>query len=280
MKLRNTLITGFAALAIAAVGVRAQEIDTYSNSNGTGFNANGYNDDDLVLAFYSASDVSQSSGVNSTGDLEFDLGNVSSFTGLAAGTYSVAGFNGSTTSGQPAVGFGSADLTASLSVPSTSTYWTVMGSDTNTNELWLTGTTTQVRQSSSAQGTIAGRISAVGTTTSPNSDGSASDTNQTAEGYLSINGAWPGTAVVQSPVSSSSNQMGLYALQPGTGSGGSVTELGYFTLADNSGTFSLDFTSITAIPEPSTYAAILGALTIGFVVVRRRFNAGSLNALV
>jgi len=32
----------------------------------------------------------------------------------------------------------------------------------------------------------------------------------------------------------------------------------------------LDNVSVTAIPEPSTYAAILGALTIGFVAIRRR----------
>jgi len=51
------------------------------------------------------------------------------------------------------------------------------------------------------------------------------------------------------------------------------------TLADgsirNAGSLVYEFNSasqFTAIPEPSTYAAILGALTVGFVALRRRFS--------
>jgi len=36
--------------------------------------------------------------------------------------------------------------------------------------------------------------------------------------------------------------------------------------------FQTDVTQFQAIPEPSTYAAILGALTVGFVALRRRFS--------
>jgi hypothetical protein len=62
----------------------------------------------------------------------------------------------------------------------------------------------------------------------------------------------------------------------GTGSGKGATNEGPLASALELGTFNLSangeltFTAFTAIPEPSTYAAILGALTIGFVAIRRR----------
>jgi hypothetical protein len=49
-----------------------------------------------------------------------------------------------------------------------------------------------------------------------------------------------------------------------------ATELGTFTLGSDG---DLSFTAFAAIPEPSTYAAILGALTIGFVAIRRRVRS-------
>lgn len=277
MKLRNTLISSLAALAMAAVGAHAQEIDTYAAANGApaGF-GQGYNDDDLVLAFYNASD----STVN--GDVLFNLGTVSSFTGLAAGTYSVAGFNGSTTSGQPSVGFGSSELSANSMTAGTSSYWTVYGSDTTSNELWLTGTTAQHQASSTTQGVTANIISAIGSAgaNNVNTDSSAYDGSSTTYNYIGSNNKWQNfSAVTAASVSSSSDTLALYALEPGTGANGSSTELGYFTLTDSSGTYSLSFTSLSAIPEPSTYAAILGALTIGFVLVRRRFASASFSAL-
>ena len=52
------------------------------------------------------------------------------------------------------------------------------------------------------------------------------------------------------------------------------TFLGTFALytADGGGhnVGDLTFTAFTAIPEPSTYAALLGAVTLGVVVIRRR----------
>ena len=83
----------------------------------------GYADGDLVLAFMNAADATPN------GNVLFDLGSASSFTGLAAGTYSVAGFNGSATAGQPTPGFGTSTvLSANESVPSANTFWAVMGS--------------------------------------------------------------------------------------------------------------------------------------------------------
>ncbi len=61
----------------------------------------------------------------------------------------------------------------------------------------------------------------------------------------------------------------LYELQPGSGAG---TYIGSFGLNANGLVFAGNpaDTAATTVPEPSTYAAILGAVTLGFVVVRRR----------
>lgn len=277
------LLSGIAATALAVVSARAQEILGYQ---GPGFNE-GYQNGDLVLAFFSSSDASNSSGVNSQGDLLFNIGSVSSYSGLAAGTYSVAGFNGSTTQvasqsvyGTP--GWGSTDLVNSLTVPSSSTYWTVMGSNAggtittgSANQLWLTATSAAAQQSLGSQSQIAGQIYTIGSAANNNSvaDGSSYDSAKTTGNYLISSGSWVGTqATAINSVSSSSDTMNLYSLVEG----GSATELGTFTLTDTSGAYSLTF---TAIPEPSTYAAILGALTVGFVLVRRKFGATRLNAL-
>lgn len=77
-------------------------------------------------------------------------------------------------------------------------------------------------------------------------------------------------AVQFEATTASDYRLDLYQLVPN----GSVTktdgtDLGYFTLA-NDGV--LTFTA-TAIPEPSTYAAILGAAAMGFVMIRRRKEA-------
>jgi len=270
MKLRNSILTALTAIALTATGARAQEI----LANSGGFNA-GYTNGDLVLAFYSAGD----SSVN--GNVLFDLGSSSSFTGLAAGTYSVAGFNGSATSGQATPGFGTAVLSANETVPSASTYWTVMGSLTSSaKQLWLTSVTTQQQASASTQSATANIINSIGNAGigGKNADGSAFDFSQaTGNALLPNSEKWANFAgVAGASVSSSSNVLNLYSLLPGTGGGGSATKLGYFTLTDTAGSFALTF---TAIPEPSTYAAILGALTVGFVLVRRRFGATGLSTL-
>ncbi len=269
MNIRNTLFTALAAVALTAAGVRGQEILANTSGSGPGFLA-GYNDDDLILAFMSAGDSAHH------GNVLFDLGTASSFTGLAAGTYSVDGFNGSTTAGQPTPGFGTAVLTPNETVPSATTLWTVMGSDTTTNQLWLSALTTQMQQSSSTQQVTAGFIQSIGYAPIANPDGSGFDSSQTAGYYLLTSGAWANFSVGAIPVVGTSNTLNLYSLLPGTLGHGSATDLGFFTLTDTSGVFSLSF---TVIPEPSTYAAILGALTVGFVLVRRRFGTSRLNAL-
>jgi hypothetical protein len=282
MKLRNTLLSGLAALAVAAVGARAQEIDTISG----GFNGSaggGYSNGDLVLAFFNPADTSTGSGVNSQGDLLFNIGTVSSYTGLVAGeTYSVAGFNGSATSGQPTVGFGNSELNATQSVPNANTNWAVFGASTSNKELWLTGLTAQSGGTSSTQGTVANQINAIGSGAAnvANSDGSAYDSAKATQGDLGSGLNWQNfSPVAATSVSSTSDTLGLYSLTTSLHGGSAGTNLGTFTLTDTAGVFSLTFTAFSAIPEPSTYAAILGALTVGFVLIRRRMSAARLSAV-
>jgi hypothetical protein len=71
----------------------------------------------------------------------------------------------------------------------------------------------------------------------------------------------PPTMAVGTLVSASD----LYAMPP-SGSG-SVSFLGTFSL-DQAGNFA--FSTFTAIPEPSVYAAILGVACLAFVAIRRR----------
>jgi autotransporter-associated beta strand protein len=49
-----------------------------------------------------------------------------------------------------------------------------------------------------------------------------------------------------------------------------ATNGGTWSIAQSGNNLNLNFTSSSAIPEPSTYAAIFGALALGFAVYRRR----------
>ncbi len=247
MKIKWGLILAITAVAaFFREGAYAQEIEGYA---GPGF-IEGYNDGDLVLVFFSNSDVSQSTGANSQGDLLFNLGPASNFTGLAAGTYSVSGFDGSSAqSMQGALDWGSLDLNSALSVPNASTFWTVMGSNETTNQLWLSGITSQAQISASDQDTIAIRINGIGSAgaNNANADGSAYDSAQTTGNYLLIDGEWTDTtAIADSAVSASGSSMGLYSMLPGTRGSGNSTLLGTFKLVDNAGVFTLTFT----VPQP------------------------------
>ena len=62
---------------------------------------------------------------------------------------------------------------------------------------------------------------------------------------------------------SGTSTMELFQLNPGAAHG---IDLGTLTLSSSGMTF-------TAIPEPSTYAMILGVFALGFVMLRRRAQA-------
>ena len=150
MNIIKKLASGLVAAGLVSIALHAQEIDTVFNGGGPGFaatGATGYQSGDLVLGFYSAADA----GTN--GDLAFNIGLESSFTGLAPGVYSVAGFNGSGAAGQPPVGSGNGELISGNTVaPGVNTFWTVFGSAAG-SALFATSPTTQNRELAGGQGT-------------------------------------------------------------------------------------------------------------------------------
>jgi hypothetical protein len=271
------LASCLAIVGLAAVGARAQQINTITDGTAatSGFNASSaYTDGQLVLAFYSSSDASG----GHQGDLLFDIGTESSFTGLASNTYSVAGFNGASSGGQPTVGVGSTELTNGNTVtPGSSTFWTVFGDNGGTT-LYATGPSTgQNSLSPVTQSGVVSDMDALANSgaNNGNANGSAYLISQGVYNTIGGSGTWAGgeTSVVATTTTGSS--LTLYQLV----AGGAATKLGTFTLTDVSSVWGLTFTPFTAIPEPSTYAAILGAVTVGFVLIRRRVKAGGLSAV-
>ena len=243
MSLFRKSALSLAVASFAAVSLHAQEIDTFFDSGGPGFASHaGYNSGDLMLAFYSAADASGSG----QGDLVFDIGHVGAFINATAGTtYSVAGFNGSTSAGQPPVGSGNAELTNGLTVaPGSSTYWTVFG-DGAGNTLYVTGPSTgQMVASGADQSTAADDMDAIGHDAANNvggvNDGAAYLSNSDVYNRLVPAGQiWIGG---ENPVNStvvSGNSLTLWELTPG----GSAVNLGTFTLSETSGVETLSFTA-------------------------------------
>jgi hypothetical protein len=95
-------------------------------------------------------------------------------------------------------------------------------------------------------------------------------TSQSSYGNISseLEGTGPGSSQVYV----------LTSTTPGTGSHNpegplaTATDIGTMTLSSGG---ELTFAGVSAIPEPSTYGAILGVLAIGFVAIRRRLRVVS-----
>jgi len=85
-----------------------------------------------------------------------------------------------------------------------------------------------------------------------------------------------GSGSVVGATSSGVSYLDLYQVAPTSASGAvtGVSLLGTFALFGDGSAQYLTFTAATPIPEPSTYAAILGAAALGFVMLRRRRLAG------
>jgi hypothetical protein len=254
MNINKLLLTGLVALSLAAVG--AQAVILPGTEIG-GLAVNGSNPGDLVLGF-------RNTAANS--DIVFDIGQFTSYEGVAAGTYQVGGFNTTELASVFANAF-----TAS------GTQWTVFGGTGNNSlakpdgTVWVTSSGTPLR--STTQPSLSNAFDTfVNTGLGATSFGGTSDANVLSAPKLfsqlgsagNYNGAYP--SVESTTLGSTS--LKLWELTPGSGAG---TLLGTFNL-DSTG---LTFT-VAAIPEPSTYAAILGLATVGFVAIRRRKQAQQL----
>jgi hypothetical protein len=245
MNTTKLALAGLVALALS-VSARATDIPVTVTAD------TGYTSGDLLLGFYSAS---------ATNDLVFDLGQASNFTGLAAGTYNVAAFS-------------SADLTTAAL--GSSAQWAVGGANGDTANIWTTAQVGTKMKATAAQANEVTNIDSVGGTVGGTlgTSGLVSSAGVLLAGKdfsAAIGGQnnWSGTfaaSVAKSAVGTTSLE--LWSL-PATSSSSGVAgiDLGTLTLDASAGTL-----TFTVIPEPSTYAVILGALTIGFVALRRRFS--------
>ena len=252
MNINKLLLSGLVTLSLAAVGAQAAILP--GSDIGGIANVGGASSGDLVLGFRNTANP----------DIVFDIGQFTSYEGLAAGsTYQIGGFSTAELLTVDANAF-----TAS------GTNWTVFGGTANGNalskpdgSLWVTsnGALNRSNTQSSLSINFDNAVSGALTTST---FGGASDANVLTSPKLfsllsssnSYSGAF-GSAVESTTVGSTS--LNLWELTPGTGPG---TLLGTFNL-DSTG---LTFTAFTAIPEPSTYAAILGLVTVGFAAIRRR----------
>lgn len=261
MNPKKLLLTGLVALAVAAVGAQAQVISGL-DSLSSAF------DGDLVLGVRNAS---------ATNDLVIDLGSYSQFHGLTAGTtytltdvksadfISTFGANVFTNAGTTWTVFGGVGTSGSDLTPKV-TNGTLWGSTP-----WTSGTFNTLARSNSQQATsndidaftssLSGgtSLSGNGAQNIPVGPGSFTTlirpTNNFGYFQVGIEASTVGTSKLE-----------LFELAPGTGAG---IDLGTFTLTSSG----LTFTAFQAIPEPSTYAMILGVATLGFAAIRRRKQA-------
>ena len=242
---------------------------------------------DLILGFELA---------GNTTNLEVDLGSVSSFIGTAPGTYSIVTGLGTDLSSTYGSGW---NTNSNLNLG-------VVGSTSGTSgfagqlkrTLWVTSSGTAYSQSVASlyagansnisalygQSAAEGAFGGVSVSSSPADLIQTTAFSGTTQGILTgttLAGSWTSQeatggsgfsipitsgAVLEAAMNSSGGTVTneLYMLNPGSGP---ATDLGTFSL-NSSG--DLTFTALSVIPEPSTYAMILGVFALGFVMLRRR----------
>jgi hypothetical protein len=210
-----------------------------------------------------------------TNDMVFDLGNANTFgigAPLAAGT--TLTWNLST------------DLTAAFASDwktAGKVSWSIVGGDASGNTsapvdtVWAAGpnSTVLTRGTKGQQDTLITTIDGYNTTwggVSTSATGGLLIARTDANSYSTAIGTSPnsfaysawGVSNIESDASKGISAE-LYELKYGSGNG---IDLGTFNL--NASTGVLTFTAFSAIPEPSTYAMILGVFALGFVMLRRR----------
>ncbi len=258
MNTKKIILSGLVALGLAAVSANAQVLP---GSDVGGVN----NPGDLVLGFQN---TTQSS------DIAFDIGQFTAYEGVAAGTYTVAGFNAT-------------DLTNAFGTNATNggfgtaTKWTVFGGSGSEgltvpdNTLWIAASAVPGRAASGTQAVQSGPFDTFVNSQLAGLGGVGGDSEVlnpksfTNLGPATGYGAYTG---VESSAAGTTS-LALYELQPQTAAGQNGTLLGTFTLSQSTGL--LTFTVGSAIPEPSTYAGILGVVTLGIVAIRRRRQAST-----
>jgi PEP-CTERM motif len=256
MNTKKLILSGLVALSLAAIGAQAavlpgSDIGGLSAASQPG---------DLVVGFRNPA---------STSDFVIDIGQFSAYEGVAPGTYQIGGYN-------------SAELLSVFPTAFTTsgTQWTVFGGTGNeglaqpNSSLWISSSSTLSRANAGLQGSLSNTFDTfVSTQLASSTFGGASDATALSNKSFSALGSAGGYNGAYAAIESTtvgSTSLKLWELLPGSGAG---TLLGTFNLDSVNG---LTFTvGGAAIPEPSTYAALLGVVTLGIVAIRRRRQASS-----
>jgi len=253
MKTKNILLTALLALGVAA---------SASAQITVGLN-------DLVLGF------NKTSSTGNTSNLEVTLGSVNNF--KAGGSFATGSevFLSQLNVNDLNTTYGSGSSSAGWK--SSVTNWAVVGTNGagGGNTLW--GTQSAAAETpGSSQGSGVTSIQTMysglnGQTATANSasaavvpTANANSWKSTSASSFSYWGVSPFRNDSGIASTGTSVSLELYEFVQGAAS---AVDLGKFKLY-NDGTF-----SFTAIPEPSTYAALLGVVTLGVVVIRRRRQA-------
>lgn len=275
MKLEKLILSlGLAALASVAQAQTIPALPSLASEN----------DGDLVLGFTNSGaskdllvDVGPANDYFTSATALAATGNASNGSLTAGTTYTVAAYN-------------AADLTTALGASnavSTSTLWTVFGGNGTTGNapvsttpiqtLWLSApsTTTVVSRPTAGQQGLSQNIDGLTNTlagagmASPDAEAfSTKPFGALLTGSMNFGFNTGGATAGNTSATSS---LILYELLPSSGTSGTAIDLGTLTLTSTA----LTFTAFTAIPEPSTYAAVLGALTVGFVMIRRKMKSAA-----
>jgi hypothetical protein len=228
---------------------------------------------DLILGF----SRSGTSGTGVGSSLEVNLGSVASLTTLSGGSEYFLGQSVLNLADIQSFGSGA-------TWQATQVTWGVAGAtDSGDAAVWGTVKSGSVVGTPGAnQGTVSNKIQGMYTSAAGGLGGESATANSTRAALVNNAGsqAWKTNATANlnfsySPWTNklvqSTASLGTLAFQSAElykfNQAGVAEDVGTFKLYQN-GDFS--FTSFAAIPEPSTYAAILGAATLGFVMIRRR----------
>ena len=251
---------------------------------------------DLILGFRA------SSGTGAASNLEVNLGNITNFTNLSVGQTS--NFSSRLSSADLTATYGDFNRTTLFFAVAGTAGNSALGSNgALANTVWRTSTTgslladttttTAINNFKASDANLAGQTSAIsglysgapaslnGKASTGNSDFAAVLDTATA-GSFSKQGLTGSTLdfgsglnFASASAASGTKNLFLYQVQPLDLVSGSTTQgvnqLGFFTF--NTATAGLVYTStstVSAVPEPSTYAALAGVAVLGLAVSRRR----------
>ncbi len=275
MKTKHLLAVALLALLGGTAAVRAQTVTAGLNNLILGFRATG--------------------GTGASINLEVNLGNASSYYNVS-GTVNLSGLSVSDLSAAYGSNwFNRSDLFWGVAGSTGSAVGTTIGGNPIlAKTLWGTAAETTLGVQSTAwnrlgafsQQAAANTIATMYTGALGSLNGATATGNSATAALLdtSLAGSWSkqegnNAAAFGSQMTKSGFENGtpgnagvvsdLYELQPGSGSG---TYLGSFALNASGLSYSgsTGDAAAAAVPEPSTYAAIFGALAMGFAVLRRR----------